>query len=92
VDYKAHPKDPVQELRHSDYRLIEPTGALESYLAETQYAAVVGVRSSALMFARQIYPATVQVRAFGWDRVRFKSQQERDDMKKAFVMCGVTVL
>jgi hypothetical protein len=89
VDYKAHPKDPVQELRHSDYRLIEPAGALESYLAETHYDAVVGVRSSALLFARQIYPASVQVRAFGWDRVRFKSHEERDDMKKAFAACGV---
>lgn len=92
IDYKAHPKDPKHELRHSDYRLIEPTGALESYLAETQYDAVVGVRSSALMFARQIYPASVQVRAFGWTRVKFKSQQECADMKQAFVMCGVTII
>jgi hypothetical protein len=92
VDYKAHPKDPVQELRHSDYRLIEPIGALESYLAATHYDAVVGVRSSALLFARQIYPASVQVRAFGWDRVRFKSAAESADMKKAFLMCGVDVV
>jgi hypothetical protein len=92
IDYKAHPKDPVQELRHSDYSLIEPAGALESYLAETHYDAVVGVRSSALMFARQIYPASVQVRAFGWDRVRFKSAEERADMQKAFLMCGVDVV
>jgi hypothetical protein len=92
VDYKAHPKDPVQELRHSDYKLIEPTGALESYLAETHYDAVVGVRSSALMFARQIYPASVQVKAFGWDRVRFKSDAERQDMQRAFASCGVEVV
>lgn len=89
VDYKGHPKDPQQELRHSDYRLIEPKGALESYLASTRYEVVVGVRSSALMFARQIYPESVQVRAFGWDRVIFKSKEERDDMKKAFAACGV---
>lgn len=89
VHYKAHPKDPLHELRHSAYKLIEPTGALESYLADTHYDAVVGVRSSALMFARQIYPASVEVIAFGWDRVKFKSKQEQDDMKKAFAACGV---
>ena len=89
VDYKGHPKDPEQELRHSDYRLIEPQGALESYLAATHYDAVVGVRSSALMFARQIYPKNTDVVAFGWDRVKFKSEDEKQDMKKAFVACGV---
>lgn len=89
IDYKAHPKDPMRELMHSDYQLIEPAGALESYLAATRYAAVVGVRSSALMFARQIYPASVEVVAFGWDRVKFKSNEEQDDMKKAFSACGV---
>jgi hypothetical protein len=89
VDYKAHPKDPVQELRHDSYHLIEPAGALESYLANTHYDAVVGVRSSALLFARQIYPKSVDVVAFGWDRVLFKSAQEREDMKNAFAACGV---
>lgn len=89
VDYKAHPKDPGHELRHPDYRLIDPAGALESYLASTDYDAVLGVRSSALLFARQIYPQSVDVVAFGWDRLRFKSTTERDDMKKTFSMCGV---
>jgi hypothetical protein len=89
VDYKAHPKDPVQELRHDDYHTIEPSGALESYLAATHYDAVVGVRSSALLFARQIYPRSVDVVAFGWDRVRFKSVEEQEDMRKAFAACGV---
>jgi len=90
VDYKAHPKDPRQELRCDDYRVIEPAGALESYLAATHYDAVVGVRSSALLFARQIYPPSVEVRAFGWDRVQFKSREEKEDMRKAFVACGVS--
>ena len=89
IDYKAHPKDAAHELRHPDYRLIEPAGALESYLAATPYDAVIGVRSSALMFARQIYPESVPVLAFGWDKVRFKSQAEQEDMRKAFSACGV---
>jgi hypothetical protein len=89
IDYKTHPKDPAQELRHDDYRVIEPGGALESYLANTHYDAVVGVRSSALLFARQIYPQAVDVAAFGWDRVKFKSADEQNDMRNAFAACGV---
>lgn len=89
VDYKAHPKDSARELCHAGYRLIDPPGALESYLARTAYDAVLGVRSSALMFARQVYPPQVRVLAFGWDRVRFASDDERSDMRAAFVACGV---
>lgn len=92
VDYKGHPKDPRQELRHDDYRVIEPQVPLETYLASTHYDAIVGVRSSALLFARQICPQSVEVLAFGWDRVRFKSPQERDDMRRAFAACGVDIV
>jgi len=89
IDYKAHPKDPGHELRHPDYRLIEPDCALEMHMARTRYDAVVGVRSSALLFARQIYPPAVQVVAFGWADALFKSEQEKTDMKHAFEQCGV---
>jgi hypothetical protein len=89
VDYKAHPKDDSNDLGHPDYRPIEPAGALESHMAQTPYAAVIGVRSSSLLLARQIYPAQVRVIAFGWERVRFKSEQEREDMRRAFSACGV---
>ena len=89
VDYKAHPKDVSCELRHPDYRLIEPAGALESHMAQTPYDAVIGVRSSSLLLARQIYPARVRVIAFGWESVHFRSDRERDDMRRAFSACGV---
>ena len=89
VDYKAHPKDPAHELSHPDYRAVDPACALESYMASTYYDVVIGVRSSALLFARQIYPASVLVLAFGWDKVRFKSKQEQEDMQKAFSASGV---
>lgn len=89
VEYKAHPKDPRHDLRCPDYQLIEPSDALESYLASRYYDAIIGVRSSALLFARQIYPSSVEVVAFGWDRINFKSKQEQEDMRKAFDACGV---
>jgi len=91
VDYKAHPKDPAQELRHPDYRVIDPSCPLELHLAHTAYDAVVGVRSSALLFARQIYPRSVPVVSFGWSRLKFKSVDEERDMKRAFEQCGVSL-
>lgn len=92
IDYKGHPKDPSNGLLHPDYQIIKPTGALESYLAATHYDIVVGVRSSALLFARQIYPESTQVCAFGWNQIRFKSNEEREDMRNAFMACGVEMM
>ncbi|MDQ9170798.1 polysialyltransferase family glycosyltransferase [Oxalobacteraceae bacterium R-40] len=89
VHYKAHPKDPRHELRRPDYQLVAPADALETYLASHYYDAVIGVRSSALLFARQIYPPAVEVVAFGWDRINFKSRQEQEDMRNVFDSCGV---
>ncbi|GIZ51277.1 alpha-2,8-polysialyltransferase family protein [Noviherbaspirillum aridicola] len=92
VDYKAHPKDPKHEMRHPDYRLINPEGVLESYLASVDYDVVIGVRSSALLFARFIYQDRVRILSFAWNRVRFKSEKEKKDMDEVFRMCGVELI
>lgn len=92
VDYKAHPKDPEHELRHPDYRLVNPEGVLESYLASVDYDVVIGVRSSALLFARFIYQDRARILAFGWNKVRFKSEQEKKDMTEAFGLCRVELV
>ncbi|HEY9191800.1 MAG TPA: hypothetical protein VIO81_02905, partial [Methyloversatilis sp.] len=89
IDYKGHPKDTARELCHPDYRVIDPPCALEMHMAHTPYDAVVGVRSSALLFARQIYDPSVPVLAFGWQELGFKSDAEKADMKHAFEQCGV---
>ena len=90
IDYKAHPKDAKHELCHPDYHVINPNEALEKYLANTYYDFVVGVRSSALLFARQIYGPETKVVAFGWGKIIFKSDSEAEDMRNAFVACGVS--
>ena len=91
IDYKGHPKDAQRELSHPDYRVIIPAQALEMFMAGTHYDAVLGVRSSALLFARQLYPATTAVEAFGWSRVRFKSAAEKLDMAHTFAAVGVAI-
>lgn len=89
IDYKGHPKDVRHELSQPGYHALELDEALETYMSHTPYDAVVGVRSSALLFARQVYGSGTRVVAFGWDRVKFKSDAERADMRKAFSDCGV---
>ena len=91
IFYKGHPKDPDLELRQPDYTVVVLAEPLEVHLAQTPYDAVVGVRSSALLFARQTSPATTRVVAFGWDRVRFKSCNEKRQMKDAFRTTGVSL-
>ena len=91
IIYKGHPKDPDQELKQPDYETLSLDEPLEVHLANTPYDAVVGVRSSALLFARQTSPASTLVVAFGWGRVRFKSDDERRQMGEAFRSTGVVL-
>ena len=89
VDYKGHPKDPARELCQPEYQVLDLNEPLEVWMSHTPYTAIVGVRSSALLFARQLYGADTAVVAFGWPRLRFKSEGERADMQRTFSQCGV---
>ena len=92
VDYKGHPKDPGRELCRPEYHLLQLDEPLETYMSKRHYDVVAGVRSSALLFARQLYGPDTQVVAFGWDRVRFKNSAERADMEQAFRSCAVELI
>ncbi|MFZ5465948.1 MAG: polysialyltransferase family glycosyltransferase [Pseudomonadota bacterium] len=80
VHYKAHPKDPRRELLRPSYEILDLDEPLESYMAGHAYAHVLGVRSTVLFLAREIYGPETSIIAFGLDRVRFKSAEERRDM------------
>jgi hypothetical protein len=92
IDYKGHPKDPNDELMDPQDRRLELDEPIETFMTRNPYDFVVGVRSSALLFARQIYGPDTQVLAFDWDRIRFKTAAERHDMERAFLQCGVRML
>ncbi len=89
IDYKGHPKDSRLELCRPGYRVLELDEPLELWLSRTPYSIVVGVRSSVLLFARQLCSPETQVVAFGWDRTKFKSAQERSGMLAAFDNAGI---
>ncbi len=89
ISYKRHPKDPNGELGHPDYQELTLDEPLELWMSRERYDIVVGVRSSALLLARQIYGEGVRIAAFGWDAVNFKSDAERATMAAAFASFAV---
>ncbi|WP_374565510.1 hypothetical protein [Ideonella sp.] len=91
VVYKSHPKDKHAELSVAGDVQVELDEPLEQWMPRQTFAAVVGVRSTSLLLARQIYGPDTQVRAFGWDRVQFKSDAERRAMQQAFTAMGVPI-
>ncbi|MEK8034011.1 polysialyltransferase family glycosyltransferase [Ideonella sp. DXS29W] len=91
VIYKAHPKDQHRELSMLGDQVVELDVPLESWLPGEHFDAVVGVRSTVLVLARQMYGAQTTVRSFGWNCVRFKSHEERVAMYRAFVAAGVEI-
>lgn len=92
VDYKGHPKDPHNELCTPRYDVLTLTEPIEIWMSRHRYAAVIGTRSTALLFASQLYGPQTPVMAFGWDRTRFKSDTEKRDMVRAFEQSGVTLV
>lgn len=91
IEYKGHPKDPNLELCRDDYVVLQLDEPLETWMSKTHYDAVVGVRSSALLFARQIYPPDTKVIAFGWNKVKFKSDSESRAMRNTFTELGILI-
>jgi hypothetical protein len=92
VLYKAHPRDPRHELHAAGDTFLTLDEPLESWMAREPVAAVVGVHSTALLMARQLYGPATQVVGFGWDRVRFRSDAASADARRAFESAGVTLL
>lgn len=84
IYYKAHPKDAAHEMCEPDYQLLRIDEPLESHMSHCRYDLVVGVRSSALLFARQIYGPGAIIAALGLERVHFKNADERRSMLALF--------
>lgn len=92
VHYKGHPKDPNQELCSPTYEVLNLKEPVELWMSRHRYDAVIGTRSTALLFAAQLYGSGTPVLAFGWDRTRFKSHTEKRDMVRAFEQSGVRLM
>lgn len=79
VLYKSHPRDANQEFRIPGSDVLDIIEPLESHMASHNYRAVIGVNSTALYLARQIYGPEVAVVSFGNDKVRFKTHEQGEN-------------
>lgn len=74
VDYKAHPRDPNHEFRVAGSTLLEIDEPLETYMARRGYTVIIGVGSTTLFMARQIFGPAMPILSFGMDRVYIKDE------------------
>tara|TARA_E500000178_G_C17038933_1_gene765394 strand:+ start:19263 stop:20303 length:1041 start_codon:yes stop_codon:yes gene_type:complete len=92
IYYKCHPRDSNHTLMKTDYIKLEITSTLEEHFVNTHYDYVIGVHSSALLLAKQIYSADTQVLSFGWARIKFKNNHEGVDLKNLFMKFKIIFL
>lgn len=92
IRYKPHPRDPRHELKHPDYRVVELDEPLETWMSREPHDLVAGVHSTGLLMARQIYGERATVRAFGWERMRFRSAEQQRELREAFTQGGVELV
>ena len=92
VTYKAHPRDHAHEMRVPGAELLEITEPLESHMAAHPYRAVIGINSTALYLARQIYGPEVPVVSFGNDKVHFKNPDQRETAIRLMNSLGIQQL
>src|SRR5690606_26771996 len=76
VFYKAHPRDPAEEFKVPGAQVLNLEGSLENHMVTHRYRAVIGVNSTALYMARQLYDAQAAVVSFGQDLVHFKNADQ----------------
>ncbi len=89
VAYKAHPRDPNQELRVPESEVLNIAEPLERHMATHHYRAVIGVNSTALYLARQIYGPEVSVVSFGNDKVHFKNPDQGKKAAQLMTLLGI---
>ena len=85
----AHPRDHAHEMRVPGATLLDITEPLESHMAAHPYRAVIGINSTALYLARQIYGPAVPVVSFGNDKVHFKNPEQRETAIRLMDSLGI---
>ena len=85
-------KDKEKDYYDETYRLLPNNIFIENYLANNYFDYVVGVHSSVLIFAKQIYGNESQVISFGIDKLKFKNSRLRARLYSLFDNLGIIIL
>lgn len=89
VHYKSHPRDPNQELRIADSLTLDIHEPLELHMSKFPYQAIIGVNSTALYLARQIYGPEIRIVSFGHDLVKFKNKDQASKATQLMDALGI---
>ena len=92
IYYKRHPKDPNSELYHKDYILVDSAESVEEHIASQYYSHIIGVRSTALITAAQLYSNDSTIISYGLNLVSFKNELEQSSMIQTFKSLDIKIL
>jgi len=91
VFYKTHPKDKEENLFEEGYKLLSGEVLVEKFLSNNYFDYVVGVHSSVLIFAKQLYGNQTEVISFGIDRLKFKNPNLRMKLYNLYNELGIVI-
>ena len=91
VFYKSHPKDNEENLYEEGYKLLQESMIIENFLSKNFFDYVVGVHSSVLIYAKQIYGNQTEVISFGLDKLKFKNQNLKLKLYNLYDELGIVI-
>ena len=91
VYYKTHPKDKEENLFEEGYKLLSGEVLVEKFLSNNYFDYVVGVHSSVLIFAKQLYGNQTEVISFGLDKLKFKNQSLKIKLYNLYHELGIVI-
>jgi len=84
TDYKAHPRDKINELYTPNYNKISPDEPLETYLIKNPYKIIISIYSTALFLSRILSSTNSRCVSFGIDLVDLTSNEEKTELINLF--------
>ena len=91
VFYKPHPKDKEENLFEEGYKLLSGEVLIENFLSNNYFDYVIGVHSSVLIFAKQLYGNQGEVISFGLDKLKFKNQSLKIKLYNLYYELGIVI-
>lgn len=91
VFYKTHPKDKEDNLFEEGYKLLSGEMLIEKFLSNNYFDYVIGVHSSVLIFAKQLYGNQTEVISFGLDKLKFKNQSLKIKLYNLYQELGIII-
>ncbi len=91
VYYKPHPRDPEHEFQVAGSQVLEITVPLEQHLLQAPYSAIVGVDSTTLLLAKQMFGARIPVHSFGMNLLKNATSESLVQLRQIMKNTGIVM-